>query len=97
MIMNENDFDSVFEPPLTDELDLHTFHPSDAKSVVEEYIRACHEKKMTRIRIIHGKGKSVLKTIVQKALTNHALVSEFHDAAPGSGGWGATIVYLKEL
>ena len=84
-----------FHYPISGELDLHTFNPSDVPSLVEEYIQACHQKKLKTIRVIHGKGKSVLKHSVHKLLKDHPLVTEFQDARPESGGWGATLVRLK--
>jgi len=94
--METTENDEIFHFPITDELDLHTFQPSDVKSVVEEYLYACQNEGITRVRIIHGKGKSVQKNIVRKLMQKHELVREYHDAPPGSGGWGATIVYLKD-
>lgn len=87
--------DDVFHIPITDELDLHTFRPRDIKSVVEEYIFECLQNDIYRVRIIHGKGKSVNKKIVASLLSKHPNVTEFFDAPPGSGGWGATIALLK--
>lgn len=81
--------------PLTDELDLHTFHPKEIKSLLEEYIRECAKMKYSRVRIIHGKGKSVQKHIVRKFLEKNDLVESYSDAPPSSGGWGATIAHLK--
>jgi DNA-nicking Smr family endonuclease len=50
------------ELPIEGELDLHTFRPSEAASVVDEYLRACLEKGIYEVRIIHGKGKGALST-----------------------------------
>ncbi len=93
--MEEFNSNDPVEYPVTDELDLHTFHPSDVHSVVDEYIRVCHENGFTKVRIIHGKGKSVQKYTVHKVLKKNPLVDHFHDAPPYIGGWGATIVILK--
>jgi DNA-nicking Smr family endonuclease len=90
-----NETDNVFRIPITDELDLHTFRPQDIKSVVNEYIIECLQKEIHRVRIIHGKGKSVNKKIVTSLLSKHPDVLEFFDAPPGSGSWGATIALLK--
>ena len=95
--METTDNDGVFHVPITDELDLHTFQPSEIKSVVEEYLYACQKEGITRVKVVHGKGKSVQKNIVRTLLQKHELVLEYHDAPPGSGGWGATIVYLKDM
>ncbi len=94
--MDHTGEDELFYLPISDELDLHTFQPSDVKDLVNDYINECHNKGIYRVRIIHGKGKSVLKHIVHKQLAKNPLVENFHDAGSGSGGWGATIAYLKE-
>ena len=83
------------EIPIDGVLDLHTFPPREAKDLVHEYILACMEKRIFSIRIIHGKGKGVLKQIVQSALRKNPHVASFTDAPALAGGWGATVVALK--
>ncbi len=80
--------------PIDGVLDLHTFSPRDAGSVVEEYLDACRKKGILDVRIIHGKGKGVLRRTVHATLQRHPLVLDFH-LDPGPSGWGATIVRLK--
>jgi len=46
------------------------------------------------VRIIHGKGKGVLRRIVHSLLEKHPLVTDFF-LDSGSSGWGATVAYLK--
>ena len=80
--------------PIDGVLDLHTFHPRDAASVVDEYLRACLEQGIHEVRIIHGKGKGVLRRTVHALLERHPRVVDFRlDSGPA--GWGATIVRLK--
>ena len=80
--------------PIDGVLDLHMFSPKDATSVVDEYLRACIEKGIYDVRIIHGKGKGVLRRTVHALLERHPDVLEFRiDSGPSS--WGATIVRLK--
>ena len=80
--------------PIDGVLDLHMFSPKDAASVVDEYLRACFEKDIFEVRIIHGKGKGVLRRTVHTLLEKHPLVLDFKlDAGPSS--WGATIAFLK--
>ena len=80
--------------PIDGVLDLHMFSPKDAASVVDEYLRACFEKGIYEVRIIHGKGKGVLRRTVHTLLEKHPLVLDFKlDAGPSS--WGATLVFLK--
>ena len=84
------------EIPITGELDLHTFQPGEVKDLLEEYISICIEKKIFSLRIIHGKGKGILKQKVHSILKKNPHVSSFTDAPSNSGGWGATLVSLKK-
>jgi DNA-nicking Smr family endonuclease len=62
--------------------------------IVGDYIEACEEKGIFEIRIIHGKGKGVLRKTVHALLDKHPRVLDYHlDSGPGS--WGATIVNLR--
>jgi DNA-nicking Smr family endonuclease len=80
--------------PINGTLDLHMFSPKDAASVVKEYIRSCLEKKIYEIRIIHGKGKGILRETVHALLERHPDVIEYKlDSGPSS--WGATLVFLR--
>jgi len=81
--------------PLEDAIDLHAFAPKDTASVVEEYLDQCHKAGFHEVRIIHGRGKGIQRRIVRALLERHPQVLSFKDAAPESGGWGATIVQLK--
>ena len=85
------------ELPLTGELDLHAFAPRDVPSVVGEYVRACREKGILTLRLVHGRGKGVRRAEVRRALSRLDGVVAFNDASPASGGWGATIVELRPL
>ena len=90
----ENDNQEVIHIPVDGILDLHTFSPKDASSVVGEYIQACLDKGIYEVRIIHGKGKGVLRRIVHSLLEKHPEVLSYKiDSGPSS--WGATIAQLK--
>lgn len=82
--------------PLEDRLDLHPFQPEDIPSVVQEYLEQCKQAGFSEVRLIHGKGKGVQRNIVRSILSRHPAVSSFHDGPPETGGWGATIVVLKD-
>lgn len=80
--------------PVNGILDLHVFNPRDAADVTREYVQACHEKGIYRVRVIHGKGRSVLRARIRKVLENHPLVDSIQNPADRSG-WGAVIALLR--
>jgi DNA-nicking Smr family endonuclease len=79
--------------PIDGEIDLHSFRPKDVPSVVDEYLRAAHDKGLRRVRIVHGRGKGVQRGIVQQALDRHPLVDAFDDDY--TSRLGATLVVLR--
>jgi DNA-nicking Smr family endonuclease len=86
--------DETVELPITGELDLHTFAPRDVPSLVEDYVRACREKGIRRLRLVHGRGRGVQRAEVRRVLARLSEVAAFMDAPPERGGWGATLVEL---
>jgi DNA-nicking Smr family endonuclease len=88
--------DEPVEVPLEGELDLHPFAPRDIPSVVEEYVRACAEKGLTVLRLVHGRGTGTQRAVVRGVLARLPQVASFADAPALSGGWGATVVHLRE-
>lgn len=86
--------DEVAAPPLTDELDLHTFQPRDCADVVAEYLRAAQDAGLPRVRIVHGKGTGALRRIVHGVLDRHPAVRSYRLAGDHGGGWGATVAEL---
>lgn len=84
------------EFPIDGTLDLHTFSPKEVKHLIPDYIEACLEKEITKLRIIHGKGSGTLRQIVHSILEKHPKVSAFWQEEGSGGSWGATIVDLKK-
>jgi DNA-nicking Smr family endonuclease len=82
--------------PIDGVIDLHTFAPHEASDAVNEYLNVCARKGILEVKIIHGKGKGVLRRTIEAALKRHPLVKFFRQD-PGPSGWGATIVLLKEF
>jgi DNA-nicking Smr family endonuclease len=82
--------------PIEDIIDLHTFRPKDVPYLLEDYFSACIDKGIFSVRVIHGKGKGILKKRVQEIVSKNPMVESFRDALPGNGGWGASIVELKK-
>ena len=87
--------DEAVELPIDGALDLHAFHPRDVKELVPDYLHLCQEKNILEVRIIHGKGKGVLRRTVHAILERMPqLVASYSLAGHGSGSWGATKVLL---
>ena len=82
--------------PITDVFDLHTVPPRDVKAVVEEYLAEAHRMGLRALRIIHGRGIGVQREMVRSVLANTEFVAAFRDAPAEAGGWGATIVDLRD-
>ena len=84
----------VVEYPIDGSLDLHMFAPKDVPSVVEEYLAECLKRGIFDVKLVHGKGRGVLRRTVHALLERHPLVQDFKiDSGPSS--WGATLVRLK--
>ena len=88
--------DQIFEMPINGVLDLHTFQPSDCRDLVPDYLDACRNKDIFQVRIIHGKGRGVLQQTVHRILERLPEVLDYYQASEDAGGWGATIVILKQ-
>ncbi|MBW1727167.1 MAG: Smr/MutS family protein [Deltaproteobacteria bacterium] len=80
---------------IEDILDLHTFKPKDIPELLVDYFEACIDADITSVRIVHGKGRGILKKRVLELLKKNPMVISFRDAPLEAGGWGATLVELK--
>jgi DNA-nicking Smr family endonuclease len=82
--------------PIEDVLDLHLFRHKDIPDLIEDYVAACRKKGLYLVRIIHGKGTGILKSRVKALLKAHPDVIAISAAPANLGGWGATIVQIRE-
>jgi len=76
-------------------LDLHMFPPDQVKPLVRDWLEACLEAGLTDVRIIHGKGIGVLRSIVYSILDKHPQVESYQHPTDG-GSWGATVIKLRK-
>lgn len=83
------------ELPIDGEIDLHTFDPRELKELLKDYISECCSRDILTVRIIHGKGKGVLRRQVHAILRRLPEVAFFRLGEELEGGWGATIVTLR--
>lgn len=88
--------DEPIQIPITDVFDLHSVPARDAKAVVEEYLFEAHRLGFRALRIIHGRGIGVQREMVRSVLSNTPFVESFADAPAEAGGWGATVVTLRD-
>ncbi len=85
------------EMPIDGTLDLHTFDPREVKELVPHYLRACRERGILEVRIIHGKGTGALRLTVHALLERLPEVESFRLASEDRGNWGATFVFLRSM
>jgi DNA-nicking Smr family endonuclease len=84
------------------EVDLHGLTAAQAKAALREFVAAALERRMSCIRVIHGKGRRsgprgpVLKHVVNQWLQRVAAVLAFGSARNVDGGSGAVYVLLKK-
>jgi DNA-nicking Smr family endonuclease len=79
------------ELPIEDSIDLHTFHPRETAVLVEEYINQARLKGYHEVRIIHGRGIGVQRSIVHSFLSRHPHVISYRDEMDR----GSTLVMLE--
>jgi DNA-nicking Smr family endonuclease len=95
-----DDFESMSDEPVripvTDVFDLHTVPAREVKAVVENYLEEAHRMGFRALRIVHGRGIGVQREMVRSILSKTPFVAAFSDAPLEAGGWGATVVTLRE-
>jgi len=88
--------ETAHEIPITGELDLHTFRPSEIGALLPEYFRECQLRGKLTVRVIHGKGTGALREGVHRLLDHLPAVKSYqYPAGENSGSWGATWVFLN--
>jgi hypothetical protein len=87
--------DELIVLPIEESFDLHHFRPSEVIELLDAYLDAALEAGFDEVRLIHGRGKGVQRARVRQFLARDPRVERFHEAAPGRGGWGATLAWLR--
>ena len=82
--------------PVEGVLNLHAFRPADVEDLVTTYLAECRARGILQVRIIHGKGIGALRETVHATLRRLPEVVAFDLAPAHLGGWGATVVMLRQ-
>ncbi|MBL8269603.1 Smr/MutS family protein [Steroidobacter sp.] len=83
------------------EIDLHGMTGAEAKAALREFITEAVVRRMSCVRIVHGKGRRsgprgpVLKNVVNQWLQRIDQIQAFGSARQVDGGSGAVYVLLK--
>jgi len=95
--LKEENANSI-EIPIDGTLDLHTFQPREVKELLADYLSECRRRGIFQVRIIHGKGTGALRETVHHFLEKMpSEVDSYRLSDETGGGWGATVVTLKEI
>ncbi|MBQ1780665.1 MAG: Smr/MutS family protein [Bacteroidales bacterium] len=63
---------------------------------LEEYLDEAEMLGISNLRILHGKGNGILRSVVRQYLAKRRSVAEFHDEMLELGGAGITVVKMKK-
>ena len=63
---------------------------------LEEYLDEAEMLGVNNLRILHGKGNGILRSVVRQYLAKRQNVAEFHDEMLELGGAGITVVKMKK-
>ena len=67
----------------------------EARERVDKFLDQAFLGGRSRLRIIHGHGKGILRKTLHEMFSHHPHVEKFYSAPPQEGGSGATIVELR--
>jgi DNA mismatch repair protein MutS2 len=81
-------------PEVAHEIDVRGYEPDDAIRAVEAFLENAVMGGVDRARIIHGKGKGILRERLKSWLKGQPAVKEFQLGELREGGTGVTIVTL---
>ena len=79
----------------TQEIDIRGMRADAAAEAAERSLDEALRRGAATLRIIHGKGTGVLRSVVTEVLTGHASVRQHAPAPLNEGGDGVTVVTLR--
>jgi len=78
------------------ELRLRRLTVDEALSLLEQYLYDAYMADLPSVRIVHGKGTGELRRAVHRFLATHPLVKSYRLGGYGEGGYGVTMVELRD-
>ncbi len=75
-------------------IDIRGKRPDEAMEELKRYIDQATLLRVSEVRILHGKGNGVLRSVVHEYLTDSPDVIRIEDESLERGGHGVTIAYL---
>jgi len=82
-------------PDVAREIDVRGFEPDDAIRAVEAFLENAVMGGVDRARIIHGKGRGIIRERLKHWLQSQPAVKDFQLGELREGGTGVTIVTLE--
>ena len=76
------------------ELDIRGMRADESLAELELFLDKAIRDGFNSVRVIHGRGKGILRNAVREHLTRHPLARSFEAEARERGGDGATLVHL---
>ena len=77
-------------PMMSAELDMRGMRAADAQIELDQFLDRAARDGVSRIRVIHGRGAGVLRSVAREHLRRHRGVSDFGAEPRERGGDGAT-------
>ena len=81
---------------ISPEINLIGKNSDDAIQELDKYIDDAYLARLSKIRIIHGRGTGALKNAVASLLRRNKHIASFGEAPFNEGGYGVTIAELKQ-
>ncbi|MFW5806178.1 MAG: endonuclease MutS2 [Spirochaetota bacterium] len=78
------------------ELDLRGYRMQEALDAVDRQIDDCLLSGLDRFSVIHGKGEGILRKGIRDHLDERDEVEHYEFARPEEGGYGKTVVHLRQ-
>ena len=86
---------TTFSEDVPEEFNVIGNTAEEARERVDKFLDQAFLGGRSRVRIIHGHGKGILRRTLHEMFSHHPQVEKFYLAPPPEGGTGATIVELR--